>query len=585
MEDRRKVVELYKRFIQNRIFTLLTSCFLLLAYSGCSKTETKVQDISLGIELSDDIITADASTGMALAGVTITGFDQLDYLEVTKVDGFSVSTEIINQSQLTVYYDFEYEVNSFDSNSITIEFLAVGKDKTLSETKVLTILKPLGNVSLSRDVSNDHFDKQTGIISTTLAISPVDQLDFLFIKKIDRGIISSQKIQETDVTSEYEFEYTIDEDDSYFFTFEFVAVDKSGWCSDPQTLIIDRRESLVINNIDCISRITGAELNDGGLPEVNFEVNNETDQKYNVGGTDLGIIWEMNPGKYGLFFGDTFGSDFRPNPGTPGPNGGSWRSNVLLFSEDTNLDDGLVINGATTDSNGNAREVVAGGKDVSGTGDWTSIPTAAVRANGVDYVHYMNIRAWAGWITNYSSLYKSVNNGDSWSRCWDVLFGTNSNFGQAGYFKKDGYVYMVGTVTGRDNKPHLARFIEKDIERQSEYEFWDGNNKKWEKGNENAATALFEDAAGELSIAYHEKYDKWILLYFNGPRYEISYRTADNITGPWSNPAQLASGFEFPQLYGSYIHPRSLEGDTLYFTMSMWLPYNVYLMAAELTMD
>lgn len=73
----------------------------------------------------------------------------------------------------------------------------------------------------------------------------------------------------------------------------------------------------------------------------------------------------------------------------------------------------------------------------------------------------MNIRNWAGWITNFSSLYKSSDNGITWTRCQNVKFGSTSNFGQVSYFKKDGYIYMVGTITGRDNKPHLARFQKK----------------------------------------------------------------------------------------------------------------------------
>ena len=39
-----------------------------------------------------------------------------------------------------------------------------------------------------------------------------------------------------------------------------------------------------------------------------------------------------------------------------------------------------------TDDKGYAREIIYGGKDSSGNGDWTSIPTAAIRANGIDYV-------------------------------------------------------------------------------------------------------------------------------------------------------------------------------------------------------
>ena len=265
----------------------------------------------------------------------------------------------------------------------------------------------------------------------------------------------------------------------------------------------------------------------------------------------------------------------------PGPNGSNWRSNVLLFSDDQDLSDGLTINGATMDESGkNAREICYGGKDGSGNGDWTSIPTAAIRANGIDYVHYMNIRNWAGWITNFSSLYKSSDNGITWTRCQNVKFGSTSNFGQVSYFKKDGYIYMVGTITGRDNKPHLARFLEENIENQTEYEFWNGSG--WIKGNETAATPLFNDISGELSIAYHPEFKKWILLYFNSTRYDISFRTADHIIGEWSKPQKLVDGWQYSQLYGSYIHPISLKGNILYFIMSMWLPYNTYLMSAEL---
>ena len=368
--------------------------------------------------------------------------------------------------------------------------------------------------TLSVQLSQNEVTAVDGIVSVEMTIGGFTQLDYLEITKVGSVKSATEKCMKSSLSEKYIYQYTVNE-------------------------------------------------------------------QYNVGGTDLGIVWELQPGRYGLFFGDTFGSDFYPNFVNPGPNGGSWRSNVLLFSEDSDLSDGLVINGAAMDESGkNAREICYGGKDGSGNGDWTSIPTAAIRANGTDYVHYMNIRNWAGWMTNYSSLYKSIDNGANWVRCQDVKFGSMSNFGQVGYFKKDGYVYMVGTITGRDNKPHLARFHEENIEKQSEYEFWNGSG--WAKDNETAAVPLFDDIAGELSVAYHPKFNKWILLYFNGTRYEISFRAADHITGPWSEPAKLVDGWQYAQLYGSFIHPLSLEGDTLYFIMSMWLPYNSYLMSVEL---
>lgn len=441
--------------------------------------------------------------------------------------------------------------------------------------------------TLSVQLSQNEVMAVDGIVSVEMTIGGFTQLDYLEITKVGSVKSATEKCMKSSLSEKYIYQYTVKEDDDAQFIFEFVAVSNGNKSSEAVRLdvnrgIIKESKALAFTNLKCISRVTGAEVNGtNGLPAVEFEVNNRTNEQYNVGGTDLGIVWELQPGRYGLFFGDTFGSDFYPNFVNPGPNGGSWRSNVLLFSEDSDLSDGLVINGAAMDESGkNAREICYGGKDGSGNGDWTSIPTAAIRANGTDYVHYMNIRNWAGWMTNYSSLYKSIDNGANWVRCQDVKFGSMSNFGQVGYFKKDGYVYMVGTITGRDNKPHLARFHEENIEKQSEYEFWNGSG--WAKDNETAAVPLFDDIAGELSVAYHPKFNKWILLYFNGTRYEISFRAADHITGPWSEPAKLVDGWQYAQLYGSFIHPLSLEGDTLYFIMSMWLPYNSYLMSVEL---
>lgn len=57
-----------------------------------------------------------------------------------------------------------------------------------------------------------------------------------------------------------------------------------------------------IRNVTRIARVTGSIINGENFPSPN-----NTATKWNVGGTDLGIIWEMQPGKYGIFFGDTLG--------------------------------------------------------------------------------------------------------------------------------------------------------------------------------------------------------------------------------------------------------------------------------------
>lgn len=44
----------------------------------------------------------------------------------------------------------------------------------------------------------------------------------------------------------------------------------------------------------------------------------------------------------------------------------------------------------------------------------------------------------------------------------------------------------------------------------------------------------------------------------------------------------LASGREYPALYGAYPHPWALDGPELYWCMSQWHPYNVFLMNSTL---
>lgn len=95
------------------------------------------------------------------------------------------------------------------------------------------------------------------------------------------------------------------------------------------------------------------------------------------------------------------------------------------------------------------------------------------------------------------------------------------------------------------------------------------------------SVSSYEGGCG-FEVIYNETHKKWIIAYFNADRYNITMRTAEDITGPWSEPYELANGREYAQLYGSYIHPLSVTGDNLYFTMSMWMPYNVFLMKAEL---
>ncbi len=337
---------------------------------------------------------------------------------------------------------------------------------------------------------------------------------------------------------------------------------------------------LVFKNSKMISRVTGKYLKEDSILSPN-----KTATDYNLGGTDLGVIWEMEKNDYGIFFGDSYGSEFEFDTITSAPNGVDWRCNTLGFSKREDLEKGLYITDMVVDSLGNAKEIIYGKKDISGFGEWTSIPTGAIRVDNTDYVHYMNVRKWlanANWDTNYSGLYKSIDNGQNWYKVEEGIFTEESNFAQVGYWKKGNYVYMIGTKSGRLSNPRLARFKCNDIENRELYEYWNSNKKKWVKGLEEQATDLFVDEVGELSFIFHNIYKRWILLYFSPKRYNITVRYAKELTGEWSLPQEVAKGSDYSQLYGSYIHPLSAESTSIYYLMSMWKPYNVFLMKTEI---
>jgi len=465
---------------------------------------------------------------------------------------------------------------------------------------ILSACLVLACSSSSKDDSNE--DKSMEVILSAEEVAP-DEHGLVSVEVSFKGISGASSL-EVEKTSGMEktslkfgtgifsgkstFQYAVRQDDAASLEFSFHLNGKDGRESPVALLRVDNSASksytsLSATDFKVVSRITGAEDNGhDGLPSVEYEVFNDTPNRFDVGGADLGITWEISPGRYGMFFGDTFGADFKPNLTSPAPGGSNWRGNVFLFSDDNDLSDGLSISDAAVDNAGRAREICFSAHLTTGNGDYTSIPTGAVHAGGKEYVHYMNIKTWNGWISNFSSLYSSSDAGVTWNRVNSVTFASGSNFGQVGMFNHDGYVYVMGTVTGLSSKPQLARVREEDIENQSEWEFWNGTF--WLKDKESLAAPLIDDFSGELSFAYLPQWGKWVWLYLNEQRNDqIIMRYADNIIGPWSDPAVLTDGRSFWRPYGSFIHPISTKGgDMLYFVMSAWNAYNTYLISCKL---
>ncbi|MBB6636910.1 DUF4185 domain-containing protein [Cohnella thailandensis] len=327
-----------------------------------------------------------------------------------------------------------------------------------------------------------------------------------------------------------------------------------------------------------IARVTGATPDGETLPNPN-----KTNSRYALGGTDLGIVWDATTDpahpKVMIAFGDSFA-------GWSGNGGGGtgWRGNLLALSEDRDLGEDLKFSSMITDpaSPDFAKEIIHSDHNTDGNSDFTAIPTSGVSVGGRHYIHYMQIRNWGAngrWNINFSEIAYSDDEGQTWTKS-GVRWGADSKFGQAAFLKDGGFVYMFGTPAGRFDGAYLARVPEADVLAKEKYEYWNGSD--WIAGDESAAAKVIVDPVGELSVAYNSYYGKYIMTYLNEDRAAIVLRSSSELTGGWSGESEIATGDEYPALYGAFIHPWSLQGKDLYFLMSQWVPYNVFLMHSTL---
>lgn len=375
----------------------------------------------------------------------------------------------------------------------------------------------------------------------------------------------------------------------YFLLSGFSILGLAGYAADgaaSDKKVKDGKTELIIDNVRMVARVTGTPV-----PGETLLNPNNTGPDFDVYGTDLGLMWHQKGNRIGMFFGDTSGEGFVVNKN--GGNGSNWRSNVLAFSSDTDLTDGLKIDSMLLDEEGKALEVCPGGKTNPEVYQ-TSIPTSAIRAGKTDCVHIMNIYDWGAprgrWLTNFSTIYTSADDGRTWERRKEVTFAPDSHFSQVAYAKRKGWIYMLGTQSGRGDDAYLARFREKNLLDMKAYEYWNGEKKEWVRGDEAAATPVLRGPVGEASLLWHKKFNRWILTYNYDPyhdktpmtkKHAILYCTSDDLIS-WSEPKVLAEADEYPALYCAYMHPLKDNDDQIWFIMSMWGPYNAFLMSADL---
>ncbi|MGK3951763.1 DUF4185 domain-containing protein [Microbacterium sp. I2] len=311
-----------------------------------------------------------------------------------------------------------------------------------------------------------------------------------------------------------------------------------------------------------------------------------------VAGTDLGSMTNLGDRTY-FFFGDTFG---QRDPESIGGQGGIWRSNVSAWTTDEDPADGITFGGwAPVDDLGWAEALVEGDHDPNdGEGEVTKIPTHGFAIGDTLYISYMSVSYWGepgAWDANYAGLAKSTDQGETWTALDGPRWPGDSNFVQvAPMIVSDGgdeYVYFWTIPSGRFGGVALMRVpaAEESVEDLSAYSYFAGTGADgapiWSTAMADAELVV-DGTIGELSVMFSEHLDRWLMTYSDDGNAYI--REGITPWGPWNEPILLVSSMDYPGLYSPYLNPKyvSDDGRTIFFTLSLWEPYNVFWFSVEL---
>ena len=327
-----------------------------------------------------------------------------------------------------------------------------------------------------------------------------------------------------------------------------------------------------VDNVTKVAQLTGHDsINHTGAVE--------------VVGQDLGSMFDAG-GRTWFVFGDTFG---RRDPGLTSGGGDEWRSNALAYSTDTDPSDGVTFDGFVTDpQTGWALEPIPGKK--IDDDEMTKIPTYGFSANGAMYLAYMSVRHWGEpgeWETNYSGFAKSTDDGQTWTQLDAPKWKGDSNFVQVSVTNVDGELYFHGVTHGRFGGVQLMKVATADVEKPTAYQYFTGTaadgTPQW-SGDIGAARTIVDAAVGELSVAWNPYLQRWLMTYTAGDGGGSAIREAAAPWGPWGEAIPLVTQQDAPGLYSPYLSPVYVAdgGRRIYFTLSIWDPYQVFWYRADL---
>lgn len=333
----------------------------------------------------------------------------------------------------------------------------------------------------------------------------------------------------------------------------------------------------------------------------------DTMAAFNVYGTDLGIpYYDESTGRLTLLFGDTYSADNF---------GGNWRSNVALYTTQTDYSTGVTFTGALTAKGaadtGVAVQLTPGasavtpllqGESLKTPLTHTCIPTGVVMVGQTTYLFYMEIDknafpATGGWGVYCNRVIKSEDHGQTWMQVENLVWqakdeneveGVAPNFAQI-YPMKDGeYIYLYGLCGGRSGGVKLGRVHESSVEDFESYEYFTGVDSSgepmWRKGTKGLQYIKQRESAyvidlpcGEMCVTWNAYLGKFLAVYQNGSN--LVYRTSDTPWGEFSAPETiLGTSSDMQGAYGAFTCPALSDngGKRIWIFVSEWTPtYNV----------
>lgn len=311
-------------------------------------------------------------------------------------------------------------------------------------------------------------------------------------------------------------------------------------------------------------RLTGADL--------------DTNARWHVAGTALGIPYLLENGSIGYLFGDTFSTPWPESPHN------DWRSPVMLRSNiHPASPTGIVFDSAAKVwGNGRAPGILDHNSH-DWRGIWPNSEISCIPNDGISFpetrrqiISFQSINRWkpGPWRSRYATLAYSDNGNDFVRVPFLTWWNTEQNTDpfQMWTMQRDGdWVYVFSVRSGRQRGLMMLRRVRWDrMFFPNEYQGWGWNGTNWDWGPPWTCTPILEGVFGEPSVRKLAD-GTWAMCYLNGETLTVVSRTA---TGPdrlWSCEKTQVTFQQEQNLYGGFIHPWSTSGiNNLHILVSKW---------------